>query len=32
MADNKVMIIGAGIGGLSLAVGLKRQGVPISVH
>ncbi len=32
MADNAVIIVGAGIGGLSLAVGLKRQGVPISVH
>jgi 2-polyprenyl-6-methoxyphenol hydroxylase-like FAD-dependent oxidoreductase len=32
MADNQVIIIGAGIGGLSLAVGLKRKGVPISVH
>ncbi len=29
---SKVIIIGAGIGGLSLAVGLKRKGVPISVH
>jgi 2-polyprenyl-6-methoxyphenol hydroxylase-like FAD-dependent oxidoreductase len=32
MADNAVIIVGAGIGGLSLAVGLKRQGVPISMH
>jgi len=32
MADNQVVIIGAGIGGLSLAVGLKHKGVPISVH
>ena len=32
MADNQVIIIGAGIGGLSLAVGLERQGVPMSVH
>ncbi|HLM86055.1 MAG TPA: FAD-dependent monooxygenase [Solirubrobacteraceae bacterium] len=32
MADNGVLIIGAGIGGLSLAVGLTRKGVPISVH
>jgi 2-polyprenyl-6-methoxyphenol hydroxylase-like FAD-dependent oxidoreductase len=32
MADSQVIIVGAGIGGLSLAVGLKRQGVPISVH
>jgi 2-polyprenyl-6-methoxyphenol hydroxylase-like FAD-dependent oxidoreductase len=32
MSDNQVIIVGAGIGGLSLAVGLKRAGVPISVH
>jgi 2-polyprenyl-6-methoxyphenol hydroxylase-like FAD-dependent oxidoreductase len=32
MADNAVIIVGAGIGGLSLALGLERQGVPISVH
>jgi 2-polyprenyl-6-methoxyphenol hydroxylase-like FAD-dependent oxidoreductase len=32
MDDSRVIIVGAGIGGLSLAVGLKRQGVPISVH
>jgi 2-polyprenyl-6-methoxyphenol hydroxylase-like FAD-dependent oxidoreductase len=30
--DNKVIIVGAGIGGLSLAVGLERRGVPFSVH
>lgn len=32
MGDDKVMIVGCGIGGLSLAVGLQRNGVPISVH
>jgi 2-polyprenyl-6-methoxyphenol hydroxylase-like FAD-dependent oxidoreductase len=32
MTDNQVLIIGAGIGGLSLAVGLKSKGVPISLH
>jgi len=32
MSDDKVMIVGGGIGGLSLAVGLQRKGVPISVH
>ena len=33
MADeNKVIIIGAGIGGLSLAVGLRRNGVASSIH
>ncbi len=33
MADgNKVIIMGAGIGGLSLAVGLRRNGVACSIH
>jgi len=31
MADSRVIIIGGGIGGLSLAVGLKRRGVPIAL-
>ena len=32
MSEGRVIIVGAGIGGLSLAVGLAAKGVPISVH
>lgn len=32
MAHDKVIIVGGGIGGLSLAVGLQRAGIPIAVH
>src|SRR5437588_102013 len=31
MSDNKVLVIGGGIGGLSTAIGLTRSGVPVEV-
>ncbi len=32
MSDDKVIVIGGGIGGLSTAIGLSRHGIPFSVH
>lgn len=32
MTDDKVIIVGGGIGGLTAAVGLRRAGVPVVIH
>ncbi len=32
MSDDRVIVIGGGIGGLSTAIGLNRRGIPVTVY